>query len=49
MKNGESHHKVKEESPELARLRKLAGNEKIDEILPDENAHVVAIGRAISK
>ena len=31
---GKSHHKVKEESPELARLRKLAGTEKVDELGP---------------
>ena len=43
-KCGKSHHKVKEESPELARLRKLAGNEKIDEIIP---AVVGAVGRAL--
>jgi len=44
---GKSHHKVKEESPELARLRKLAGNEKIDEILPAVGAVAGAIGRAL--
>lgn len=31
---GESHHKDKKESTDLDRLRKLAGNEKVDEILP---------------
>ena len=44
---GKSHHKVKEESPELARLRKLAGNEKIDEILPAIGAVAGAVGRAL--
>lgn len=44
---GESHHKVKEESPELARLRKLAGNEQIDEIIPAVGAVAGAIGRAL--
>ena len=43
---GESHHKVKEESPELARLRKLAGTEKLDELLP-LGAIAGAVGRAL--
>lgn len=38
---------VKEESPELARLRKLAGSEKIDEILPVVGAVAGAVGRAL--
>ena len=38
---------VKEESPELARLRKLAGTEKIDEFLPVVGAVAGAVGRAL--
>tara|TARA_B100001094_G_scaffold147665_2_gene143089 strand:+ start:94906 stop:95706 length:801 start_codon:yes stop_codon:yes gene_type:complete len=41
---GKSHHKVKEESTELARLRKLAGNEKVDEVLP---LAAIAVGKAV--
>jgi hypothetical protein len=38
---------VKEESPELARLRKLAGTEQIDELLPAVGAVAGAVGRAL--
>ena len=44
---GKPHKDMKQESPELARLRKLAGNEKIDEILPAVGAVAGAIGRAL--
>ena len=41
---GKSHHKVKEESTELARLKKLAGTEQLDELLP-----IAAVGGAIGR
>lgn len=46
---GKSHHKVKEESTELARLRKLAGNDKIDELGPLAALAPIAgaVGRAL--
>ena len=44
---GKSHHKVKEESPELARLKKLAGTEQLDELLPAVGAVAGAVGRAL--
>lgn len=46
---GKSHHKVKEESQELARLRKLAGTEKVDELAPLAALAPIAgaVGRAL--
>ena len=41
---GKPHRKSKKETTDLDRLRKLAGNEKVDEVLP---LAAIAVGKAV--